>query len=82
MDKEKEIGDHTVGLSQQFLALLPLKNVVLLPKSILPIIVGRPSSIKAVEFALKHDKTIFISAQKEPDIEQPIATDIFNYGTQ
>lgn len=67
---------------RQFLALLPLKNVVLLPKSILPIIVGRPSSIKSVEYALKQDKAIFISAQKDPDIEQPIEADIYDHGTR
>lgn len=64
------------------LALLPLKNVVLLPKSILPIIVGRPQSIKSVEYALKHDKIIFITAQKQQDIEHPLSTDLFEYGTK
>lgn len=66
----------------QVLALLPLKNVVLLPKSILPIIVGRTSSIKAVEYALKQNKVIFITAQKDPDIEQPTPTDIYKHGTR
>lgn len=64
------------------LALLPLKNVVLLPRSILPIIVGRPQSIKSVEYALKHDKIIFITAQKNQDIEHPLSTDLFEYGTK
>lgn len=67
---------------EQFLALLPLKNVVLLPKSIVPIIVGRPSSIRSVEYALKNNKTLFISAQKDPDIEQPTEADIFQFGTR
>ena len=44
---------------KQLLPLLPLKNVVILPKSIIPIIVGRESSIQAVEAALKKDKSIF-----------------------
>ncbi|KKQ19575.1 MAG: Lon protease [candidate division TM6 bacterium GW2011_GWA2_36_9] len=67
---------------EQFLPLLPLKNVVLLPKSIIPIIVGRSSSIEAVEYALKHDKIIFVSAQKSPDTENPTSEDIFSYGTR
>jgi ATP-dependent Lon protease len=89
MDKEKELVAEAVITpvqeekdERQFLALLPLKNVVLLPKSILPIIVGRPSSIQSVEYALKQDKSIFISAQKDPDIEQPIEADIFDHGTR
>lgn len=65
-----------------FLALLPLKNVVILPKSIIPIIVGRASSIHAVEHALKGDKTIFITAQKDSTIEIPSEHDVFAYGTR
>ena len=65
-----------------YLALLPLKNVVILPKSIIPIIVGRQSSIEAVEFALKNNQTIFITAQKNPKIEIPEQNDVFEYGTR
>ncbi len=65
-----------------FLALLPLKNVVLLPRSITPIIVGRASSIRAVEYSLKHNKPIFITAQKEPHVEHPSEMDVFTYGTR
>ncbi len=64
------------------LPLLPLKNVVILPKSIIPIMVGRPSSIAAVEHALKHDKTLFISAQKEQITESPTIEDVFQIGTR
>jgi len=66
----------------QMLALLPLKNVVILPNSIIPIIVGRPASIKAVEHALKGDKTIFITSQKNPQTENPTPPDVFAYGTK
>lgn len=68
--------------SKTTLALLPLKNVVILPKSIIPIIVGRPSSIEAVEYSLKHNKTIFITAQKHPDVEHPTEEDVFKHGTR
>jgi len=64
------------------LALLPLKNVVILPKSIIPIIVGRASSIQAVEYSLKEGKSIFITAQKNSDIEQPTENDVFTHGTR
>ncbi len=64
------------------LPLLPLKNVVLLPRSIIPVIVGRPSSISAVEYALKHDKSIFVTAQKHPDTEVPTVDDIYMHGTR
>ncbi len=64
------------------LALLPLKNVVILPKSIIPIIVGRQSSIDAVEFALKNNQSIFITAQKNAKIETPTEHDVFAFGTR
>ncbi len=64
------------------LALLPLKNVVILPKSIIPIIVGRQSSIDAVEFALKNNQSIFITAQKNPKTENPTDQDVFECGTR
>lgn len=68
--------------SNQTLALLPLKNVVILPKSIIPIIVGRASSIAAVEASLKNSKHIFITAQKHSDVEHPSQDDVFQYGTK
>ena len=47
--------------SENILPILPLKNIAVLPSSIIPIIVGRKSSVLAVEQALKmHNKTIFI----------------------
>jgi ATP-dependent Lon protease len=73
------------GYKEEFgsiLPLLPLKNVVILPKSIIPIIVGRASSIKAVEHALKNDKSIFITAQKDPLVETPTDSDVFHVGTR
>jgi ATP-dependent Lon protease len=64
------------------LPLLPLKNVVLLPKSIVPIIVGRKNSIAAVQNAANNNKTIFVSAQKDGDIEDPSIENLYQYGTR
>lgn len=69
--------------SDEALPILPLKNIVVLPTSIVPIIVGRKSSIEAVEHALKHNnKTIFVTAQKDPEVEHPTRQDIFTCGTR
>ena len=64
------------------LPLLPLKNVVLLPKSILPVIVGRASSIKAVEAASRGTKIVFVTAQKDPSVENPTEKDLYAHGTR
>lgn len=76
--------DHLPELpdTENTLPLLPLKNVVILPKSIIPIIVGRPISIKAVEYALKHNRSIFITAQKDGNVESPSEDDVFTHGTR
>ena len=71
-----------LSLQSPFLPLLPLKNVVILPKSITPIIVGRKSSIRAVEYALKHDKMIFITTQKDPNTNNPAIDDVYQIGTR
>ncbi|HZW61230.1 MAG TPA: endopeptidase La [Candidatus Babeliales bacterium] len=82
LDEQSQAIQETPEEHGLYLALLPLKNVVILPKSIIPIIVGRTSSIHAVEYALKHNKTIFITAQKDSGIENPTQQDVFEYGTR
>lgn len=67
---------------QVVLPVLPLKNLVALPKSIIPVVVGREFSIKAVEYALKAGKEIFIVAQKSVDVENPNPSDLFDFGTR
>lgn len=80
---EKKLPVEPVMIQDDnFLPLLPLKNVVILPKSIIPIIVGRQSSIHAVEHALKHNRTIFITAQMNASVENPTEQDVFHYGTK
>lgn len=85
-NQEPTMIEHEAVITQDepgtLLPLLPLKNVVILPKSIIPIIVGRASSIEAVEFALKNNQSLFITAQKNPKVEIPGEGDIFEYGTR
>ncbi len=64
------------------LPLLPLKSVVLLPKSARQIIVTRPSSMQAIEYALKHNRAIFVSAQIKETTEHPQLEDIYIVGTR
>ena len=80
-NQESTIQAQYVDAENQ-LALLPLKNVVILPKSITPIIAGRPKSIAAIEHALKQNKSIFITTQKDHSVENPTEADIFTYGVR
>jgi ATP-dependent Lon protease len=64
------------------LPVLPLKNVVALPKSVIPVVVGRDISIHAVEHALRGAREVFVVAQKSPDTEFPEKDDIYHIGTR
>ena len=63
------------------LPLLPTRDVVVFPFMILPLFVGRETSIKAVDEALSKDRLIFLAAQKQAEIEDPTPQDIHQVGT-
>lgn len=63
------------------LPLLPVRDIVVFPYMILPLYVGRDSSIKAVEEALTKNRLIFLAAQKDLAEENPSAESIFKTGT-
>lgn len=67
----------------QILPVLPLKNTVLFPGLLMPLSVGRPSSLKAVQNALSTEgKEIILVAQRDPSVESPVAEDLFTVGTK
>ncbi len=64
------------------LPVMSLREVVMFPKSIVPLFVGRDSSIKAIETALEtYDKRIFLVAQKDPGQERPDVDGLYDVGT-
>ncbi|HTR80379.1 MAG TPA: LON peptidase substrate-binding domain-containing protein, partial [Bacteroidota bacterium] len=62
------------------LPVLPLRDVVIFPYMIFPVLVGRESSLRAANFALENDKYIFLAAQQDPSIDEPGADDIYKEG--
>jgi len=83
LNLEPDMIEHTREVViPHVLPILPLKNIVTLPGSIVPVIVGRASSIQAVEYAIKNtNKIMFVTAQKHPDTEDPTIQDLFAHGT-
>ncbi len=61
--------------------ILPLRNTVLFPGVVIPITVGRDKSIKLIKEAYQGNKTIGVVAQKNADIEDPVADDLQKTGT-
>ena len=60
--------------------ILPVRNLVLFPGVVSPIIIARESSMKLVRKAEKQNSLIGIVCQKDPDIEMPVEGDLHNYG--
>ena len=73
-------GDRTEQIPP-CLPVLPLRDVVIFPYMIFPVLVGRESSLRAVSYAVEHDKHIFLAAQRNPVTEEPGAEDIYHEGT-
>ena len=60
--------------------LLPLRDIVIFPSIVVPLFVGREKSIKALQEAMKTDKSIVLVAQKNSEIDDPGEKDLFSYG--
>ena len=63
------------------LSVLPLRDIIIFPNMIFPILIGRPNSLRAVSEALERDKYIFVTAQKNSLQETLDITDLYSYGT-
>ncbi|MDH4464751.1 MAG: endopeptidase La [Acidovorax sp.] len=62
------------------LPLLPLRDVVVFPHMVIPLFVGRPKSIKALEAAMEADRRIMLVAQKAAAKDDPVVSDMFDVG--
>ena len=62
------------------LPLLPLRDVVVFPHMVIPLFVGRPKSIKALELAMEADRRIMLVAQKAAAKDEPSVSDMFEVG--
>src|SRR5881392_3824134 len=60
--------------------LLPLRDVVVFPHMVIPLFVGRPKSIKAMEIAMEAGKSILLVAQKSAAKDEPTAEDLYKIG--
>jgi ATP-dependent Lon protease len=77
-EDEAEINNEVLPES---LAILPLRNTVLFPGVVIPITAGRDKSIKLIRDANNGSKVIGVVSQKDEDVEDPSAKDIFKKGT-
>ena len=78
--EKEELEKISNEVYPESLPVLALKNMVLLPGVILPVTIGREKSLAAVNAAFKSDKLIAVVAQREPDVEDPMQSDLFEIG--
>jgi ATP-dependent Lon protease len=62
------------------ISLIPLRDIVVFPSTLVPFIIGRPSSIQALEMATEKDKRVFLTAQIDASLDNPGPKDIYSVG--
>ena len=73
-------GIQTLPSEPINLPLLPLRDVVVFPHMVIPLFVGRPRSIRALEAAMESGKSIMLAAQKSAGKDDPTADDVYEIG--
>src|ERR1700678_3192314 len=63
------------------LPMMPIRDVVIFPYMMTPFVVGRDSSVRALEEALASDKKIFLATQHDASVDEPRPDEIYNVGT-
>ncbi|HEV2580108.1 MAG TPA: endopeptidase La [Ktedonobacteraceae bacterium] len=64
------------------LPLLPIRNTVLIPNVVTPLMVGREASIKAIESAMGRDRRLFVVTQRNEEVEDPGPEDVYAIGVE
>jgi ATP-dependent Lon protease len=79
--KKRASGDNDLAGQQEF-PLLPIRNTVLIPNIVTPLMVGREQSIKAIEAAMSKDRMLFVVTQKNEELEDPGPDDVYTIGVE
>lgn len=80
MHNEAEDQNLTVEIPE-IIPVLPLRDLVIFPYMISPVLVGRDLSINAANFSLNNHRLIFLSAQKNSNIDEPGPDELYREGT-
>jgi len=74
-------GSGGAALPPDALPILPVRETVLFPGAVMPLTVGRPSSIAAVQHALRNSQQVGVVMQRDPQVAEPLANDLHRTGT-
>lgn len=76
-----EQADKRTPAIPDTLPVLPLRDIVIFPHMIFPVLIGRASSLKAVAHALDRDKYVLLLSQRSPQTDEPGFDDLYQHGT-
>ncbi len=79
-DIEGDFGDFANMEMPSQVPILPVRNLVLFPGVVSPILIGRDSSLRLVKKAEKHGTIIGIVCQRDPEVESPSTNDLYGFG--
>ncbi|MCC8023432.1 MAG: endopeptidase La [Clostridiales bacterium] len=66
--------------NEQNMPIIPLRGLVVFPNMTLHFDVGRQKSVSALKYAMEHNQSVFLSAQKDAGMDEPGPSDIFDVG--
>ena len=78
---KKNLNDSDKEDQHGMMPLLPLRDVVVYPHLVIPLFVGRPKSVRALEIASEGNKKILLVAQRSANKDEPDAEDLYSIGT-
>ena len=82
---EKPIAEpsapSSAPLPSNALIIVPVRNVVLFPGTVIPVVIQRPHSIEAAQKALREESQIGVLMQRDPELMEPSADDLYRIGT-
>ena len=77
----KKTTEETLSRDVRKLPMMPIRDMVIFPHMMTPFVVGRDSSVRALEEALTGDRKIFLATQHDASVDEPSADDIYEMGT-
>jgi ATP-dependent Lon protease len=80
-EKENPKLNRRINVPPGALLILPLRQAVLFPSTVMPLVVGRPASLQSVEEAVRQQIQVGFVAQRDPSIEVPSPENLFTVGT-
>src|SRR5262249_22800339 len=72
---------NTAPPAPDVLIVVPTRNMVLYPEMVLPLTIGRPSSVAAVQRAVRAQRQVVLLLQRAPENSQPTPDDLYRVGT-